>query len=506
MNRNNTDNVGGGTAVVHRGGNSSLSINMKSSLPLPPPPSPPSPRRRKSNHTMASNQKKKFLHQTRVDMAGNLEHVPSSEEDEYTSLHQHSSPTIERTNCRIDSPHSPSSPSASLSKLSSVEVRLAKLLKEHPNNERALLLQKKINDRKAQATKRQQKVQNHLDVHDPYKSAESLGSMTRLDIHGLYFKDGKGGEPNGGTSTSSSSSSSPPPSPSAQRKPPIQTVSKLSPTTSRNEVGNNQSILRSGRYNSTTDDGNKTALLGLIDSIEQKYNSNNDPSSPIQKQRTKQPKKSKSWAGTNTDTVERGRNNQQHDGPDGRSRSRSKRARSTSRSRKSRSKSKTRSRSKSASRKKKGEPATDDKRNNTTTNNNNSPKYRRSRSLPPGPVDDVHDDLPRAASFHQPRYPPPSSSSITSRNSNGSYITDTRSVGADGSSSYYDGYDDSTVGSFHQHRRLQPKTWRLPLSSSSSSPPERLQSYKTATWMLVVCLLIVGLVILILWIVGVIEI
>jgi len=327
------------------------------------------------------------------------------------------------------------------------------------------------------------------------------------------FGDASSSSPS--SSSSSSPSSSPPSSPSPQRKPPIQTISKLSPTTSRHQFGNNQSILRSGRYNSTTDDGNKTALLGLIDSIEQKYNNNNnnDPSSPIQKYRTKQPKKSKSWAGRNTDTVERGRNDQQHDGRDGRSRSRSsKRARSASRSRKSRSKSrsksKTRSRSKSASRKKKGEPATDDKRTNSSTNNTNNnmnPKYRRSRSLPPGPVEAVQDELPRAASFHQPRYPPPSSSSsIVPRNSSGgSYISDTRSVGADGSSSYYDGYDDSTAGSFHQHRRLHPTKWRLPLSSS---PSERLQSYKNATWMTMVCLLIVGSVILILWIVGVIEI
>lgn len=110
---------------------------------------------------------------TRVDMTGNLEYSPRRKSSKLKVDHAPSLLGVEQI--------SSTGPA-------SVEARLAKLIAEQPDNERALELKHKLQVRKANNAAKQRHLHSLTTTAQSRttKSAESLGSMSRLDIQALY--------------------------------------------------------------------------------------------------------------------------------------------------------------------------------------------------------------------------------------------------------------------------------------------------------------------------------
>jgi hypothetical protein len=121
---------------------------------------------------------KRLSHRTtrirRVDMAGNLE--MSGQDVSTTKMIRSSSDSEKRPDPTRVSP-------ADANQDSSIEARLERILKDHPDNERALWLAKKLNDRKKHAEMQRKEPTNRFSLS---RTVESLGSASRLDIQSLY--------------------------------------------------------------------------------------------------------------------------------------------------------------------------------------------------------------------------------------------------------------------------------------------------------------------------------
>jgi len=116
----------------------------------------------------------------RVDMTGNLVAYSSTTSAEGNNILRQSNRKLSPSEFPCSQPHQQHPPG-------SVEARLEKLLKEYPDNERALLLAKKLKARKMSKEKNMNHTPSPRFVEgQSYERDRSLGSISRLHIQALY--------------------------------------------------------------------------------------------------------------------------------------------------------------------------------------------------------------------------------------------------------------------------------------------------------------------------------